>query len=177
MTARDELVRAIGEAILAEARKWPQLPGDRYGARTAPMGATVDDLGRAALAVVDEELAVLRAKLALSPVQVDAMVQEMAELKQEHGVLSGQLHEIRAIAGEWRNGGVTGPDAMRRVCAIVDAEQLPDSEPDDGPWEWGCGVSLDEVFGMDEETARQYAEQTGTLRKRRPAGPWIEVPR
>lgn len=53
MTAREELVRAIGEAILAEARKWPQLPGDRYGARIAPMGATGDDLGRAVLAVID----------------------------------------------------------------------------------------------------------------------------
>lgn len=52
MTARDELVRAVGEAILAEARKWPELP-DRYGARIAPMGATGDDLGRAVLAVVE----------------------------------------------------------------------------------------------------------------------------
>lgn len=53
MTAREELVRAIGEAILAEARKWPHVPGDRYGARLAPMGATEVDLGRAALAVID----------------------------------------------------------------------------------------------------------------------------
>lgn len=52
MTAREDLVRAGGEAILAEARKWPELP-DRYGARVAPMGATGDDLGRAVLAVVD----------------------------------------------------------------------------------------------------------------------------
>lgn len=53
MTAREELVRAIGEAILAEARKWPHVPGDRYGARLAPMGATEIDLGRAALAAID----------------------------------------------------------------------------------------------------------------------------
>jgi hypothetical protein len=52
MTADEQLVRAIGEAILAEAKKWPVLPGDRYGARSAPMGATEDDLGRAAFAAV-----------------------------------------------------------------------------------------------------------------------------
>lgn len=51
---------------------------------------------------------------------------------------------------------------------------LPDSETE---WEWGCGTSLDEVFSFDEETARQYVETTGILRKRRKAGPWIEVPR
>ncbi|MFB9687685.1 hypothetical protein [Amycolatopsis plumensis] len=94
MTAREELVRAVGEAVFAEVKKFPPpayLPG-----AIVPMGASVEDVGRAALAVVDEELAVLRAKVTLSPEQVEAKDQEIAELKQEHGVLSGQLHEIRS---------------------------------------------------------------------------------
>ncbi|MEV4053012.1 hypothetical protein AB0J55_17655 [Amycolatopsis sp. NPDC049688] len=53
-------------------------------------------LANAAGQATNEDAAVLRARLALSPVQVEAMEQEIAELKQEHGVLSGQLHEIRA---------------------------------------------------------------------------------
>jgi hypothetical protein len=31
-----------------------------------------------------------------------------------------RISEIRAIAGEWRNAGLTDLDAMRRVCAILD---------------------------------------------------------
>lgn len=33
-----------------------------------------------------------------------------------------RISEIRALAGEWRNAGLTDADAMRRVCAIVDRE-------------------------------------------------------
>jgi hypothetical protein len=62
-----------------------------------------------------EETAILRAKLALSPVQVEAMEQEIAELKQEHGVLSGQLSEIRTVlSSEGLNAR-----AARRIQEIV----------------------------------------------------------
>lgn len=91
----------------------------------------------------NEEITVLRARLALSPVQVEAMEQEIAELKQEHGVLSGQLHEIREAVRKY----FAGPDepawcgedatdkaaddgyvAMERIRAILDREPLPGNE-------------------------------------------------
>jgi hypothetical protein len=61
----------------------------------------------------DEEMAVLRARLALSPVQVEAMEQEIAELKQEHGVLSGKLDAIRALLP------IKHIDDLDRIAVIV----------------------------------------------------------
>lgn len=36
-----------------------------------------------------------------------------------------RISEIRALASEWRNAGLTDEDAMRRVCAVVDREPEP----------------------------------------------------
>ncbi|WP_086853372.1 hypothetical protein [Amycolatopsis kentuckyensis] len=77
-----------------------------------------------------EEMAILRARLALSPVQVEAMEQEIAELKQEHGVLSGQLHAIRTVlaeAGHWTS--TTTPAAgdaktLQRIRAVLDRPEV-----------------------------------------------------
>lgn len=98
---------------------------------------------------------------------------------------SARAVEQTLLAAGWRppmpevmhDAGETAEEAVRRLAAEVvglrqQLSSLPDSETE---WEWGCGTSLDEVFGMDEETARQYAETTGVLRKRRPAGPWVVV--
>ena len=82
----------------------------------------------------------------------------------------GSLYELGREHGDgaWVSQGMLDvvPDHWVRLVPSTDSGIK---------WEWGCGSALDEVFGFDEETARQGAEMTGTLRKRHPAGPWIEV--
>lgn len=50
-TAREELERAVGEAIFAEVKKFPTPPP--WSGVVAPLGASVEDVGRAAMAVID----------------------------------------------------------------------------------------------------------------------------
>jgi hypothetical protein len=65
----------------------------------------------------------------------------------------------------------TGDGRMVGV-EILGSSPLPDSETE---WEWGCGSPLDGLGLITEALAREYAKQTGVLRKCRKAGPWIEV--
>jgi hypothetical protein len=63
------------------------------------------------------------------------------------------------------------PLYARDLQALTNAVLAPPADD----YEWGCGSTLDEIFSFDEATAREQAKSTGTLRKRRKAGPWQEV--
>lgn len=138
----------------------------------------------------EEELAVLRATRALSPVQVEAMEQEIAELKQEHGVLSGQLHEIRAVLDEyvWPDDLDALHAVRRRIRTILDgAPPVPGPgcyPPVDG-WdgvavpasetEWGCRDRHGQVHSVGVENEAQARAMRSMTPVRREVGPWTEV--
>lgn len=65
-------------------------------------------------------------------------------------------------------GAARGLDVLGLLASPLPADEVE--------WQWGCGSSIDDIFSLDEATARENAASTGVLRKRRAAGPWVAVP-